>query len=217
MPTARPAKNFSLGVIILAAGASKRMGRSKLLLPWGETSVMGHLIRQWSALQARQTVVVVAPGDKPLGIELDSLAFPGRDRIPNPQPERGMFSSILCAARWDGWQVGLTHWVIALGDQPHLRIETLRSLLGFHRDHPDAICQPAYRGRARHPVLLPQKAFAELQHSRAATLRDFLEQTSCPRAECPVKDPGLAVDLDRPEDYSRAISQLTQGRQAPLD
>ena len=38
-------KNQPLGVIILGAGASSRMGRPKLLLPWGDTSVIGHLIR----------------------------------------------------------------------------------------------------------------------------------------------------------------------------
>ena len=36
-----------VGVVILAAGRSRRMGKPKLLLPWGETSVLGHLIRQW--------------------------------------------------------------------------------------------------------------------------------------------------------------------------
>ena len=35
------------GVVILAAGASSRMGKPKLVLPWGKTSVLGHLIEQW--------------------------------------------------------------------------------------------------------------------------------------------------------------------------
>ena len=45
-------RSFSVGVVILAAGRSARMGRPKLLLPWGETSVLGHLIKQWQALGA---------------------------------------------------------------------------------------------------------------------------------------------------------------------
>src|SRR4029077_11529899 len=99
--------------------------------------------------------------------------------IVNPQPERGMFSSILCAANWDGWKDGLTAWAIVLGDQPHLRPETLRALLAFHREHADAICQPVYDGHSRHPVLLPCRAFDELKDSRAKTLKEFLKQTSC--------------------------------------
>src|SRR5271169_6647644 len=89
-----------LGVVILGAGASSRMGRPKLLLPWKDTTIVGHLIRQWRGLGARQIAVVHRPGDAPLAAELDRLDFPAKDRIVNPQPERGMFSSIVCAAEW---------------------------------------------------------------------------------------------------------------------
>src|SRR6267143_6254739 len=109
------------GVIILAAGASSRMGKPKLLLPWGKTSVIGHLIGQWRELGAEQIAVVTAAGDHALGEELDRLAFPTAARIENPAPELGMFSSIQCAARRPGWKMSLTHWALALGDQPHLR------------------------------------------------------------------------------------------------
>ena len=50
------------GVVILGAGASSRMGRPKLLLPWGDTSIIGHLIEQWRALAAAQIAVVRRPG-----------------------------------------------------------------------------------------------------------------------------------------------------------
>src|SRR6266571_6187375 len=111
------------GALILAAGASSRMGQPKLLLPWGKTSVLGHLIAQWQ--QEHQIVVVHAAGDQAIGAALDRLSFPEANRIMNPQPERGMLSSIQCAAAWAGWNRGLTHWAIVLGDQPHLRRETL--------------------------------------------------------------------------------------------
>ena len=39
--------SMKLGVIILAAGASERMGRPKLLLPWGKSTVLAHLLAQW--------------------------------------------------------------------------------------------------------------------------------------------------------------------------
>ncbi len=202
---------FAFGVVLLGAGASSRMGRPKLLLPWAGTSVIGHLIGQWRALAAEQIAVVEAAGDTRLDAELDRLDFPARDRLHNPHPERGMFSSILVAANWDGWRASLTAQVIALGDQPHLRLATLRTLLGFHRGHAEAVCQPAYGGTARHPVVLPRRAFAELRHSRAETLREFLRGTSCPLATCPADDPGLGLDLDRPEDYEKAVRQFAQG------
>jgi CTP:molybdopterin cytidylyltransferase MocA len=192
---------LALGVVILGAGASARMGRPKLLLPWGRTSVIGHLLAQWRALEARQIAVVCRPADGALAAELRRLGFPPRHRIVNPEPERGMFSSIVCAANWKGWDKGLGAWVIALGDQPHLRPATLRALLAFHRRHPDAISQPAFGGRRFHPVVLPPAAFAGLRRSGARTLKEFLRQTDLPSFECPTDDAGLALDLDAPADY----------------
>jgi molybdenum cofactor cytidylyltransferase len=198
-------KSPALGVIILGAGASSRMGRPKLLLPWGETSIIGHLIGQWRALEAAQIAIVCRPGDRELDAELDRLAFAPPDRIENPQTERGMFSSIVCAARWNGWQDGLTTWVIVLGDQPHLRLDMLRALLAFQRNHPNAVCQPVYDGHARHPVFLPRQALDELKHSRVKTLKLFLKRTSCQLVKRSVEDSGLALDLDRPEDYEKTF------------
>jgi CTP:molybdopterin cytidylyltransferase MocA len=90
-----------------------------------------------------------------------------------------------------------------LGDQPHLCPETLRRLLEFHGANPDAVCQLEFDGHARHPVLLPRQAFQELKASHAETLKDFLKQTSVRSIRCSVDDPGLALDLDTPEDYQR--------------
>jgi len=200
-----PAEKPALGVIILGAGASSRMGRPKLLLPWGKTTIIGQLIEQWQVLGAAQIAVVCRPGDWELAAELDRLNFPAQARVENPQPERGMFSSILCAANWTGWLADLVAWAIVLGDQPHLRPDTLPALLAFQREHPDAICQPVYAGHARHPVLLPRRAFEELKDSRAKSLKDFLKQTSCPVVKRSIDDAGLALDLDRPEDYEKAF------------
>ena len=202
------AKNIpALGVIILGAGASTRMGRPKLLLPWGKTSIVGHLIRQWRRLGAAQIATVCRGDDRALHAELDRLDFPPRDRIENAHPERGMFSSIVCAACWEGWKDELTAWAVVLGDQPHLCPGTLRALLACQRDHPEAICQPVYDGHTRHPVLLPRRAMAELRRSRKKTLKLFLNQTACPLVKRAIHDPGLALDLDRPQDYEKAVKE----------
>jgi len=197
-----------LGVIIAAAGASSRMGRPKLLLPWGDTSVIGHHLRQWRTLGAAQIGVVCRSDDRELHAELDRLGFPPGDRIANPRPERGMFSSIQCAAGWEGWGPCLTVWALVLGDQPHLRMETLRTLLVFQREHLSKICHPAYEGRVGHPVLLPAWAVAELRAPSGGTLKDFLKQHAGRCAQCPVADPGVRLDLDTPADYLQ--SQIYQ-------
>ncbi len=187
------------------------MGKPKLLLPWGRTSIIGHLIQTWRGFGAAQIGVVCAASDSGMSGELDRLGFPERDRIQNPRPDEGMFGSIQCASRWHGWKPGLEDWIIALGDQPHLKRGTLETLLAFRRAHPDTICQPSLNGKPKHPVLLPRRAFTELNDCHCATLKQFLQQTSMRQAFCEMNDPGLAMDLDTPEDYEKALRLFSQG------
>src|SRR5262252_5275392 len=139
-------ETYSFGVIILAAGKSSRMGQPKLLLPWGKTSILGRLIDQWTLLRAKQIAVVCRPDDAGINAELKRLNFPQFSRVVNRNPERGMFSSIQCAAGWAGWEPLLTHWTIVLGDQPHLRLETLRAIIDFGAVHSNEVCQPRKDG-----------------------------------------------------------------------
>ncbi len=205
-PVNTAAGSLSLGVVILAAGASQRMGRPKLLLPWGGTSVLGHLLSQWQQLGAAQIAVVCAQGNTALDTELDRLQFPVSGRIVNPHPEQGMFSSIRCAAGWSGWrsELNLTHWAIVLGDQPHLQPATLRKLLELVAAHPENICQPSRNGRGRHPVVLPKRVFQQLPDAPESNLKQFLGRWASLVARCEQDDPGLDLDLDMPADYERA-------------
>jgi molybdenum cofactor cytidylyltransferase len=197
-------RQYSPGVVILAAGRSWRMGQPKLLLPWGKSSILGHLIQQWDELSAKQIAVVCSRDDIGINGELNRLNFPQHLRVVNADPGRGMFSSIQCAAAWQGWQSVLTHWVIVLGDQPHLRLETLQSIIDFSAANPGKVCQPRKDGHRYHPVVLPKKAFEELHRSTAANLKEFL--ASCETAYCEMNDAGLELDIDRPEDYQKARS-----------
>jgi molybdenum cofactor cytidylyltransferase len=178
------------------------MGRPKMLLPWGETTVIGHLVAQWRRAGVRQIAVVCAEDDAAMAGELNRLGFPAEQRIFNPDTERGMFSSIQCAARWKQWQAELTHWILVLGDQPHLREGTLRRLMEFAAEHADKVCLPIYNGHRRHPVVMPRKIFRELADSAAHDLKQFL--TPFASAACEVDDPGLELDIDVPQDYERA-------------
>lgn len=179
-----------------------------MLLPWGRTSILGQQVQLWQRLHARQIAVVYSQGDGMLLAELDRLGFPENARIPNPLPESGMFSSVRCAATWPDWEAGLTHWVIALGDQPHLRLETLQKLLSFGAAHRDKVCQPCHVGRLRHPVILPRRHFLELGGTRAGTLKDFLTNIPEDVAGCDIDDAGLDFDIDTLEDYQWALAHL---------
>jgi molybdenum cofactor cytidylyltransferase len=199
-----------VGAVILGAGASSRMGEPKLLLPWGDTSIVGHLFAVWQSLGAEQIAVVCAPSPHPLHAELDRLAFPGSSRIINPSPESGMFSSIQCAARWPEWSRNLTHIVLLLGDQPQIRRPTLDALLKHAGTNPHSISQPALHGRPKHPVIFPASTFVLLAETTATTLRDFLENFGFTRSYLETTDQSLAADLDKPADYADALRRFVR-------
>ena len=183
------------------------MGRPKMLLPWGVTSILGHTIAQWNS-RAAVTTVVCAGELHPVWAELDRLGFPPTQRITNPNPERGMFESICSSARWKEWGSELTHWALILGDQPLIQADTLGRLVEFARAHPDEVCQPLQGGHRRHPVFLPKARFRELARTTAPTLKDFLEPMRPKTGFCECDDPGLGIDLDQPKDYEAALKRI---------
>jgi len=168
--------------------------------------VIGHLLQKWTQLGAAQIAVVCAADAKSLGTELDRIGFPLANRIVNPAPENGMFSSIQCAANSGGWNPDLTHWIITLGDQPHLKAATLQTLLEFGARHPDKICQPMRGGRRKHPGLFPERFFRELKTSSADDLKLFLQEHASNLSGFESDDMGLDLDMDTPEDYERVKS-----------
>ena len=179
------------------------MGCQKMLLPWRDTTVIGHLISVWRGLGAGQITAVCDARNEPVHHELERLAFPKENRILNPHPETGMFGSIQCAARWPCWREDLSHWIILLGDQPHLRGETLQSLIHRAGLEPHRIWQPARQGIPRHPVILPKPIFLELAGAIGPTFKDFLHERSNCRNLIESDDPGLDFDLDTPADYEK--------------
>lgn len=199
---------MKFGVVILGAGASRRMGKPKLLLPWKETTIIGHLIEQWNELGADQIAIVLSEKNVPLTSELDRLGFSSANRIINSKPGRGMFSSIQRAASSVTWGVSLTHFVITLGDQPHLKIETLRKLIEFSTGADEQICEPSLHGRPKHPVVLPRHRFEQLASTEVETLKEFLDLNRDNVALVEINDGGLSVDLDTPEDYQQALQRF---------
>lgn len=195
----------SFGVAILAAGKSSRMGRPKMLLSWGGTTVLGHQVAAWKQAGVAQVAVVIAVGDTLIGRELDTIGIAAEDRIVNPDVDRGMFSSIQCAAAWAGWEAGLSHVVIALGDQPQLRLQTLRLLIEAAQKEPDNIWQPAFEGAAKHPVVLPKELFLQLGRCNHQNLREALDSMKDRIRLVELADPGLNLDIDSPADYEKAV------------
>ena len=176
-----------------------------MLLPWGETTVIGHILSQWRELGARQVAVVCRETDESLQGELRRLGVPESEWIFNTSGEE-MFSSIRLAAGWR-WDPKLTHFGLVLGDQPQIRNRTLVRLMQVAEENREAICQPSFAGRAKHPVILPGSQFLALHSVEHGTLRNFLEASTHKRVLMECEDESLNVDLDTPKEYDAAAQK----------
>ncbi len=195
----------SFAVVILAAGRSQRMKRPKLLLPWEDTTILGHHVRLWQSLCAAQIAIVVAADNIPIRTELNKADYRGVHVILNDLPSGEMFDSILCASSWTGWGTHISRWIVALGDQPQIQAETLRELIHFSFRNQEKICHPVRDGKTLHPVVFRKWAWPQLRlMPRYQSLNEFLieHEPACAKFEC--NAPELAQDIDYPVDYLRA-------------
>ena len=203
-------ESATLDAVVPAAGASRRMGRPKLSLPWGGRggTVVGAVVEALVAGGAGRVALVVGPPADEVAAE---LAAWGRRRgltvAENPHPERGMLSSILCGVAALGGADDLrrrhTALLITPADLPALAPPTVAAVAAAVRaGAPLAV--PLHHGRRGHPLgiappLLPEIAALDL----AAGLRQLVDRHAAAVVEVPVDDPGCVYDVDTPEDYRR--------------
>lgn len=186
--------------IILAAGESSRMKRSKIVLPWGENTVIGNIIQAFQAAEV-QEIIVVTGGYREL-VEEEIAKYPVTS-VYNPNYANGSMVGSL--------QLGLqklTHppqsVFIALGDQPCIDSFDLREMIKLSQLSSDRIIIPSYAMRRGHPWLVPGKFIGELLALNfSETMRDFLKRHEAEIEYFLVKKSNILTDLDSPEDYEK--------------
>lgn len=182
--------------LILAAGASTRMGRPKALLAIGGKTFVEAILGTARAGGVEALCVVLGP---PHGDEIRARLPAGCQVAWNAAPERGMLSSIQAgiAALHNDICAALV-WPV---DQPLVAVETIRRLV----DAPaDAIAAPQHGARGGHPVRIPRSYFAELLSLPVeAGLRGLLRAHAEAVLRLEVGDLGAITDVDTPEDYER--------------
>jgi molybdenum cofactor cytidylyltransferase len=195
--------------IVLAAGSSTRMGMPKQLLPWGDLTLVGAVVR---ALQASDVAaVVVVTGREREAVEAAVAAA----RLPNGAPVMAVFNPDFAQGEMAlSLQVGLAALpanclaaVVALADQPELRPELVDLLLQRWRQTQAPVIAPLYLGRRGHPIVFDRVVWPEIMAlPPQANPRRLLQ--SLGRLEAvPVEDASILIDLDTPEDYSQALAR----------
>ncbi len=187
--------------LILAAGQSRRMGRAKMSLPWGETTVLGHVIDVFQAAGVAD-VLVVSGGDQ---AAVEEIAASRKARsVFNPHyAELDMLSSMQVGL--SAMPAGTEASFIALGDQPKVLEGIVRLLLEAYRAGRGQLIVPSYRMRRGHPWLIARSLWNDLLDMRAPqTARDFLRAHAGLITHIEVDTPTVLSDLDTPEDYQRS-------------
>lgn len=198
-----------VAALILAAGASRRMGSPKALLRWGDCSLVRHMAEIALASPCRETFVVLGAEREAVAAELRGLQL---REVENQDWERGMGSSLAAGIRAlearedprDPWRAVL----ILLCDQPAVTPELLARLIALadkstKSTPPRPMTACRYAGSLGPPALFQRSLFDELRAldgdrgAKALLLRD-------PSAVASLEFAEGELDLDTPEDYERA-------------
>jgi molybdenum cofactor cytidylyltransferase len=192
-----------LGVIVLAAGLSTRMGRPKALLPCRGRTFLATILD--TAREARvETLRVVLGADRERVLEAEPL--PVESVVLNPDFEQGMLSSVRCGVRSLPASVeGFFLWPV---DHPLVQAATLAALADVLGRGDAGIVLPVHAGRRGHPSLFAARLTRALLEApddlgARAVARAQPEQVR----EVEVEDAGVVTDIDTPERYRATFGE----------
>lgn len=191
--TATPDGPPSHGAILLAAGASSRLGRPKQLLEIAGEPLLRRAARALLASEPLELVVVLGHDATRIGAVLDGLPL---RRVIAADHAEGMAAALRAGiAALDPHCAGA---LVALTDQPALEASHLLALRDAWRNAPQRAVASHYVGLAGVPALLPRAWFAELLALHGDTgARALLRARS---GEVTLLDaPALALDIDLPQ------------------
>jgi molybdenum cofactor cytidylyltransferase len=189
-----------VSAIILAAGASRRLGQPKQLLMHGGETMIGRAIRMANESGATPVIAVLGAHYELIRKTVPlSLALP----VLNSDWEQGIATSIHAGVAALEDSAPQTSGALILGcDQPRLTAGHLRALLEtFGSQAAPAIVASAYAGVLGIPAVFPREVFAELRalHGDRGA-RSLLMQPPCPLVALPF--PGGEIDIDLPADLA---------------
>ncbi len=178
--------------ILLAAGASRRMGSDKLGLPWRDSTVLASTLARWDGVPEFDEILLVRRQ------ETKDTRLPRVRTLVNTKAQEGMGSSLRLAS--ESLPTGCEAVVIGLADMPEIASDTISALVEAWRPFGSAgIVAPVFGGQRGHPVVLGSDYFPALRllagdSGARSILQDHLKELHFVN----VDDPGILFDLDTP-------------------
>jgi molybdenum cofactor cytidylyltransferase len=194
-----------VGIVILAAGGSARMGTPKQRLTIHGQTLLKRAARAGIEAGCYPVIVVLGASADELKHDLADLAV---QIAINPDWQSGMGTSIRSGMRsLNAIAPNCNGVILALCDQPHVTSATFRQLIDTQRKTHSAICAASYAGTVGSPALFEAALFAELlqladDESGRTVIRRHPSQVMA------VPLPEAEADIDTPADYRR----LADGR-----
>jgi molybdenum cofactor cytidylyltransferase len=192
----------SLAAVVPAAGLSRRMGKEKILLPFGRSTLLETILETLAAAGIAEVVVVLRP-DLPEAAERARRS--GARVVFNPHPEEEMLESIRLGLRAIAPDApGAFIWP---ADHPAVSADTIRTLARF--SHPSLALIPCWQSRRGHPALVGRQLFSAIEKIPPGEgLRHLWRTMPDAVVEFSVPDPGTVQNVDTPEDYRQALALL---------
>lgn len=188
-----------ISAVVLAAGLSSRMGRSKMILPWGKTTVIGQVV---SVLQEGQVgEIVVVTGGERQAVEAALSGQPVRS-VYNPEFSNGkMLVSLKVGLADLSDQVEAA--LVVLGDQPAIQESVVQAMVERYWEQKPCLMVPSYQMHRGHPWLICRALWGEIlsMDSETFTMRDFLIRHANEISYLDVDTATILQDLDTPQDY----------------
>ncbi|MDX2140273.1 MAG: selenium cofactor biosynthesis protein YqeC [Chloroflexota bacterium] len=190
--------------LVLAAGLSSRMGRSKPLLPWGERTVLEQVIGQLRAGLVTDIHVVTGAEHEAVAVV---AAGAGVAVVHNPNYAAGeMLSSLHAGLRALPDHVSAA--LVTLGDQPMIRASNVRKLLRTYAENKGGIVAPSCNMKRGHPILIDRQYWDELLVlSPGSAPRDVINRHTDDIAYVETDD-SVLQDIDTPEAYAAALQRF---------
>jgi molybdenum cofactor cytidylyltransferase len=194
-----------IAAIVPAAGRSERMGRPKLILPIGPTTVIARVVAALREGGADPVVVVSTPIDFPgATILADEARAAGAVVLVPTEHPIDMRASI---------ELGLHHLsrptppaqvLVLPADSPSVTSELVARVVERAGEAQESIVIPVHEGRRGHPIALPWRLAVQIRHLPLGVgLNALIALHAAEVAEFAVNDQGAVEDLDTPEDYRR--------------
>lgn len=194
-----------IAAVVLAAGASSRMGRPKALLDFHGQSCVARVVDTCRQAGVSQVVLVTSPA----GGAVRGQA-PGTIEAVNKAPERGMLSSL--QAGLERLPAGAEAFLIYPVDYPVVPVAEVRRLIEAFRARVPGqrIFIPSFDQRRGHPVLVDAglaPEFLALDLASSTSARAVMAAHADEIVHVAAADDRVLLDMDTPEDYRRCLER----------